>query len=112
MGTSITYRRSGGLFARLTLAATVMAAVALGIALLIGVATIGAVALLVRAMLPTSWRRQTEPATPWPKETIDATVVTPSHACDQRDLLRIDSDKDDRLTPQKWARHVRFERRP
>lgn len=76
----ITYRRTGGLFALLTLVAVVLAAtvvtVALAATLFIVGAAVAAAALLVRAVLPRSWRtRRSAPATPWPHETIDATAV-------------------------------------
>ena len=94
----ITYRRTGGGFLLLfTLAAALVAiglTVALGVALLVGGVAIGAVVLLARAVLPASWRRHTKPpGTPWPQETIEATVVNPRDSSDERDLLRMDSDR-------------------
>ena len=76
----ITYRRTGGVFALLMVAAVALAAtvftVALGVIVLaVGVA-MAAVALAARAVLPARWRRRTvAPATPWPQETIEGTVV-------------------------------------
>jgi membrane protein implicated in regulation of membrane protease activity len=94
----ITYRRTGGGFLLLlTLAALLVAAVltvAVGAALLIGGVAIGAVVLLVRAVLPASWRRRTKPpGTPWPQETIEATAVHPRDSSGERGLLRIDGDR-------------------
>lgn len=98
----LTYRRTGGLFMLLTLgvaalAATLLAVVAAGI-LLIGAASVAAVALLGRAVLPRRWRHHTIPAVArWPRETIDATVVnaTSSPAASSSetlDLARVDED--------------------
>jgi hypothetical protein len=94
----ITYRRTGGIFALLTLAAVAFAAavltVAAAAAILIVALAVTAAAILGRAVLPTSWRRHTvPPATPWPQETIETTAVNPAGSSDERDLLRIDSDK-------------------
>lgn len=93
----ITYRRTGGGFLLLTLAVALVATVvtvAVGAALLIVAVAIGAVVLLARAVWPASWRRRRVPAaTPWPLKTIETTVVTPRGSSDQRDLLRMDSDK-------------------
>jgi len=94
MGISITYRRTGGALSLLVLAGAVTAVAAVGVTLLIGGAAIGAVGLLARAVLPAARRRQVDPApTPWPQETIEATVVSPPHASDEHKLLRLDSDK-------------------
>ena len=98
MGMLITYRRTGGAFAVLGLAAAAVAATVLTIAaaaMVLIIALAGAAAaLLARAALPASWRRRTPPpATPWPRETIEATVVTPTRASDDSGLLRMDSDK-------------------
>jgi hypothetical protein len=94
----ITYRRTGGMFALLTLAAAAFAAAVLTVAaaavILIVALAIATAAVLVRAVLPRSWRHQTVPsATTWPQETIDATVVHPDGSSDERDLRRMDSDK-------------------
>ena len=94
----ITYRRTGGMFALLTLAAVAFAAAVLTLAVaatILIVALAGsAIALLARAVRPTSWRHHTvPPATRWPQETIEATVVNPTSSSDERDLLRMDSDK-------------------
>jgi hypothetical protein len=94
----ITYRRTGGMFALLTLAAVTFAAAVLTVTaaavILIVALAVATAALLVRAVLPRSWRRQTvAPATTWPQETIDATVVNPTGSSDERDRIRIDSDK-------------------
>lgn len=89
MGMSISYRRTGGAFTLLGVAAALTAAVFAGavvVAVLIVAAAIGAVVLLARVVLPTTWRRRTNPPAPsWPQETIEATLVNPpgSH---ERDL--------------------------
>src|SRR5215207_2266751 len=87
----ITYRRAGGGFALLTLAAVLVAAVLtviVGAVLLVGGVAIAAVFLLARAVLPTSWRRRQQPsATPWPQETIEATVVKPRDSSGERNPL-------------------------
>lgn len=94
----ITYRRTGGRFVLLLSLAAALAAmvlaVALGVALLIGGLALGAVVLLVRAVLPASRRRHTAPpGTPWPQETIEATAVNRRDSCDEPNLLRIDSGR-------------------
>ena len=94
----ITYRRKGGWFLLLLTLAAVLAAtvltVVVGVALLIGGVAIGTLVLLARAVLPASWRRQpARPGTPWPQDTIEATVVNPRDSSSERDLLRIDSDR-------------------
>ncbi len=94
----ITYRRTGGIFALLTFAAVAFAATVLTVvvaATLLIVALGAAVAvLLARAVLPASWRHHTIPRpTPRPRDTIEATVVHPNGSSDERDRLRMDSDK-------------------
>jgi hypothetical protein len=94
----ITYHRTGGMFALLMLAAVAFAAavvtVAAAAAILIVALAVTAAALLARAVLPTSWRYHTvPPATQWPHETIEPTAVNPAGSSDERDLLRIDSEK-------------------
>ena len=94
----ITYRRTGGMFALLVLAAVAFGAALLTVtaaaAILIVALAVATAGLLARAVLPRSWRRQAvPPATTWPQETIDATVVNPTDPSDERDRLRIDSDK-------------------
>ncbi len=94
----ITYRRTGGIFALLTLAAVAFAATVLTIAvaaiLLIVALGTAATVLLARAVLPASWRHHSvRPATPGPHETIEATMVNPRGSSDESDLLRMDSDK-------------------
>ena len=97
MGMVITYRRTGGVLALLGLVAGLMAialTVAVGATLLIIAVAIGFLAFVVRAVLPTPWRRRVNaPATPWPHETIEATIVNPPGSSDERDLLRLDSDQ-------------------
>ena len=95
----ITYRRTGGVFALVTFAAVALAAtvltVAVAAAMLVGALAVTAVGLLARAVLPTWSRHHTvPPPTPWPRETIEATVVNPTRgSSDERDLIRMDSDK-------------------
>jgi len=94
----ITYRRTGGMFALLTLAAVAFAATVLTVAaatvILIVALTVTAVAFVGRAVLPRSWRyHAVRRATPWPQETIETTAVNPAGASDEGDLLRMDSDK-------------------
>ena len=87
----ITYRRTGGLFALLTLATVALAATVLTIAVaaILAVA-IAAAALVGRAVLPRSWRNRTVPsASPWPHKTIDATVVDATTSSETRNLPRI-----------------------
>ena len=91
----ITYRRTGGGFLLLMLTVAALVAtvftVAVGVVLLLVGVAIGAVALLARALLPASWRRHTEPpGTPWPQETIEATIVKRRDSSDERDLVRLD----------------------
>ncbi len=95
----ITYRRTGGVFALLTFAAVALAATVLTVAvaatvLLVALA-VAAVALVARAVRPTSPQHHTTvpPAAPWPQETIETTVVNRTASSDERDLLRMDSDK-------------------
>ena len=76
----ITYRRTGGVFALLMVAAVALAAMVLTIAvaasLLIVAVALAAAALLARAVLPASWRSRSLPAaTPWPRKTIEGMVV-------------------------------------
>lgn len=94
----ITYRRTGGGFSLVALAAVLVATaitVVVGATLLIVALTIGVVVLLVRAVLPTSWRRPLRfggalkrapygpTAIPWPQETIESTAVTDRHYSEQ-----------------------------
>ena len=80
MGLLITYRSSGWR-ALLGLAAVLTAglfAVVAAVALVIIAAAVGAVRVLARAVSPLSRRHPTPPPpTPWPQETIEATVVNP-----------------------------------
>jgi MFS superfamily sulfate permease-like transporter len=87
----ITYRRTGGLFALLTLATVALAATVLSIAVAVTLAmAIAAAALVKRAVLPRSWRNRTVPsATPWPHKTIDAAVVNATSSSETRNLPRM-----------------------
>ena len=94
----ITYRRTGGIFALLTFAAVAFAATVLTVVvaatvLIVALGTAAAV-LLARAVLPASWRRHTmPPPTAWPPDTLEATAVHRNGSSDERDRLRMDSDK-------------------
>ena len=93
----IIYRRTGGLFVLLAVAAVALAATVLTIAvaatLVVAAIAIAGVVLLGRAVLPRSWLDRTgPPATPWPDTTIDARVVTPTHSSDRREPPRLDGD--------------------
>jgi hypothetical protein len=90
----ITYRRTGGLFALLTLAAVAVAATVLTVAVaaivLAVAAAIAAPVVVGRAVLPRSWRnRAAAPKIPWPHETIDTTAVTASSSSDTRNVPRM-----------------------
>ena len=80
MGLLITYRSSGWralLELAAVLTATLLAVVA-AVALVIIAAAVGVVRVLARAVSPLSRRHPTPPPpTPWPQETIEATVVNP-----------------------------------
>ena len=96
----ITYRHTGtgGVFARLTFAAVALAAtvfaVVVGATVLVVALGVAAGAYVVRAVRPARRGHQrVRPATPWPHETFEATVVNPTALSDQRDLVRLDSDK-------------------
>lgn len=92
----IAYRRTGGIFALLTIAAVALIAtvltVAVAVVALVGVLVVGAAVILVRAVLPRSRRRRTvPPPTFWPGETIEASVVErPEESSEEDDRLRID----------------------
>ncbi len=91
----ITYRRTGGgLFVLAAVLVATGITVALTVVMVTIAATIGAAVLLVRAaLLPSSQRRQTAPQTPWPGETIEATVVNPHSARNEGHLLHLDIGK-------------------
>src|SRR4051812_25591312 len=92
----ITYRRTGGLFALLTLAAIAVAATVLTVALaalVLAVAVaIASVLFMGRAVVPRSWRRHRPvlAKTPWPHETIDTTPVTAISSSDTHNVPRTD----------------------
>ena len=93
----ITYRRTGGPLAVLTVAAFALAATVLTVAvaatLLIAAMAIAGVVLVGRAVLPRSWLDRTAPsATPWPHETIDARVVPRTNSSDRREPPRLNGD--------------------
>jgi hypothetical protein len=91
----ITYRRTGGLFALLTLAGVAVAVTVLTVAvaaivLAVGVA-ITSVVVLGCAVVPRSWRgRPVLPKTPWPRETIDTTAVIAISSSDTHNVPRMD----------------------
>ena len=90
----ITYRRAGGVFALLTFAAVALAATVLAVAVAAVVLIVAAAALVWRAVRPTSsGHHSVSPATPWPQETIETTVVNPTGSSGDGDLLRIDTGK-------------------
>jgi len=92
----ITYRRTGGLFALLTLAGVAVAATVLTVAvaaIVLAVAVaIASVLVIGRAVVPRSWRRDRSvlPKTPWPHETIDTTAVTAISSSDTHNVPRMD----------------------
>jgi hypothetical protein len=92
----ITYRRTGGLFALLGVAAVALAAtlvtIAVAATLVIAAIAIAGVVLLGRAVLPPSWLDRTARATPWPHKTIDARVATGTNSSDRREPPRLDGD--------------------
>jgi len=93
----ITYRRTGGLFALLAVAAvalaTTLVTIAVAAMLVIAAIAIAGVVLLGRAVLPRSWLdRRAPPATPWPHKTIDARVATGTTSPDRREPPRLDGD--------------------
>lgn len=87
----ITYRGTGGLGALVALAAIALAVGLLtaAVAIIVVLAVVAAAGLLmVRAVLPRAWRRRTvPPATDWPHDTIEGTVVgtavTPPHRAEE-----------------------------
>jgi len=93
----LAYRRTGGLFSMLTLAAVSVATAALTVAVavtvLIVTLTIAAAVLFTRAVLTRSWRGTVPPATLWPHETIEATVVNPTDSSEEGHVLRVGCDK-------------------
>ena len=92
----ITYRRTGsalGLMA-VALAVTIFTGAVAAVAV-IAAAVLAPVALLARAMRPVSRRKRRAPSTsPWPHQTIEGEVVSATTSSDERDLLRLDTDKD------------------
>jgi hypothetical protein len=91
----ITYRRTGGIFALLAVAAAGLVAVAVTIAaaatvLIVGTA-VAAAALGARAVV-TAFGRPRRVPPPTPRGTIETTVVYPARAAVERDLARMDSD--------------------
>jgi hypothetical protein len=91
-------RRTGGVLAFMTFAAVALAAavfaVVVGAIVLIVALAVAGVASVARAILPARpGRHNGRPASPWPHETFDATVVHPTVLSDTGDLVRVDSDK-------------------
>jgi hypothetical protein len=98
----ITYRRTGGLFALLAVAAVTLAAAVVTIAvaatLVLAAIAIAGVLLLGRAVLPRSWLDRTAPpATPWPHK-------TDQHALDER--LAVSAVASDERHPCSAQAHV------
>jgi hypothetical protein len=92
----ITYRRTGGVFPLLTLAAVVLATTVLTVVAATALVVVGAcvaVALGARAVLPARIWPHVVPPTAWPRETFDAVVVNATASADDDALLRLDSDK-------------------
>jgi hypothetical protein len=92
----IACRRTGGLFALLTLAGAAVAATVLTVAvaaivLAVAVAT-ASVLVIGRAVVPRLWRRDRPvlPKTPLPHETIDTTAVTAISSSDTHNVPRMD----------------------
>jgi hypothetical protein len=93
----ISFRRTGGVLGFLTVAAVALAAtlfaVVIGATVLVVALAVAAVALVARVVRPAwSWHHPVPPATPWPHETFEATVVKPAALSDEGALVRIDSD--------------------
>ena len=89
----ITYRRTGGPLALLTLATVALAATGVTIVVAATLAVVTAAALIGRAVVRRSWRNRTVPlGTPWPHATIDATVVNATSPPETHNLSRIDHD--------------------
>ena len=92
----ITYRRTGGLFALLTLAGVAVAATVLTVAvaaIVLAVAVaIASVLVIGRAVTPRSWRRDRPvlAKTPWPHGTIDTTAVTAISSSDTHNVPHMD----------------------
>jgi len=91
----ITYRRTASALGLTAVALSVtILAVAVAAFAVIAAAVLAPVALLARAMRPASRRnRRTPSISPWPHDTIEAEVVNATRSSDERDLLRLDSDK-------------------
>jgi hypothetical protein len=95
----ISYRRTGGVFALLTFAAVALAATALAIVVaatvLVAALVLAATAFVARGALSGRWRRHTvPPVSRWPHATIDTTAVNPPRSSAERDLVRLDGDKE------------------
>jgi hypothetical protein len=90
----ITYRRTGSALGLVAMALAVTTfTVAVAAIAVVAAGVFAPIALFARAMKPASRRRRT-PSTPlWPHETIEAEVVSDTRSSDERDLLRLDSDK-------------------
>ena len=90
----ITYRRTGSALGLVAIALAVTTfTVAVAAVAVVAAAVFAPIALLARAMNPASRRRRTPSTTLWPHETIEAEVVSGTRSSDERDLLRLDSDK-------------------
>ena len=91
----ITYRRTGSAIGLIAVALGVtVVAVAVAAFAVITAVVLAPVALLARAMRPASRRnRRAASTSPWPHQTIEAEVVGTTRSSDERDLLRLDTDK-------------------
>ena len=67
--------------------------VAIAAVAVITAAVLAPVALLARSMRPASRRNPRPPSASWPHETIEAEAVSVTRSSDERDLLRLGSDK-------------------
>jgi len=94
----ISYRRTGGVFAAVALAAT-MLTVTVAAAIVLIVASLTATAVwAARAALLRTWPHRTvPPAVQWAHETLDATVVHPINSSAERHVSGMTSDMPSRL---------------
>ena len=91
----ITYRRTGSALGLIAVAVAVtLVTGAIAAFAVIAAMVLVPVALVARAMKSVLRRnRRASSIAAWPHETIEAEVVSATRASDERDLLRLDSDK-------------------
>ena len=94
----IARRRTGGVLALLTFAAIMVAVTVLTVAVVaagvIVALAVAAAAFVARAVRPSwAWHHTASPATRSPLQTIEMTVVRNTGLSADRDLVRIDSDR-------------------